>query len=345
LTTGGGFEPEERAAAAAASTWYLISTVMTLQATWWTGGTHAQLRDEENDLWARVELVDDWYPEGSRKPEPAWTVEWLCGSGEEARMVRDRLDIAPNAAQDRDAMVRVSEAAAQLARGSAPGEPPPFGHAGTGITRAAEAHKRVELISHAVQAASGRLHEAALSDHEWAGDLVLVALTEAVAWVRALDDAMNHLWRARPKPYFGDITKKIDSVLQRRGWDPKFVSWARSRRDAAGYDDWTIGLLIRGIGVPRDELLGIRWLAGKLLHFGPLPAVELKQWRAGEPPRWKWRPAADIFSTTRGERRSDGRSAYDDALAGRDLIGTFNLFDPLHAAELLAWELSGRPEA
>jgi hypothetical protein len=259
-------------------------------------------------------------------------------------MVRDRLDLPPEPARDHDAMVRVSEAAAQLARGSGPDEPAAFGHAQTGITRAAEVHQRVVLISHAIQEASGRLHEATRGEHDWASDLVLVALTEAVAWVRALDDTMSHLWRAKPQPYFADITKKIDLVLQRSGWDPKFVSCAQSRRTATGYDDWTIGLLIRSHGVPRDELLGIRWLAGKLLHFGPLPAAELKQWRAGEPPRWKWRKAADIFPPTRGERRSDGRSAYDQALAGRDLIGTFNLFDALHAAEFLALDLSGRSE-
>jgi len=45
--------------------------VMTLQGTWWTGGTQAQLSDDEDGLWARLELVDNWYPQGSRKPERA----------------------------------------------------------------------------------------------------------------------------------------------------------------------------------------------------------------------------------------------------------------------------------
>jgi hypothetical protein len=315
---------------------------MTLQATWWTGGTQAQLSDDEDELWARLELVDNWYSEGSRKPERAWVVEWLSGVGADSRMVRGRLDATPQPACDHDAMVELSEAAAQLARGSAPDEPSAFGHAQTGVIRAAEVHKRVELVSHAIQEASGRLHEAARRDDEWAADLVLVALTEAVAWVRALDDTMSHLWRAKPQPYFGEVTAKIDAALQRDGWDPSFVSWARSRRTTAGYDDWTIGLLIRSVGVPRNELRGIRWLAGKLLHFGPLPAAELRQWRAGEPPRWKWRKAAEIFPPKGGERRSEDRSAYDLALAGRDLIGTFNLFDALHATEFLALDLSGQ---
>jgi hypothetical protein len=81
----------------------------------------------------------------------------------------------------------------------------------------------------------------------------------------------------------------------------------------------------------------MRWLAGKLLHFDPLPAVELKQWREGEAPWWKWRPSKETFPAKRAERKSHDRSAYDRYLAGRDLISTFNLFDALQSAEFLAW--------
>jgi hypothetical protein len=89
----------------------------------------------------------------------------------------------------------------------------------------------------------------------------------------------------------------------------------------------------------------MRWLAGKLLHFGPLPAAQLKQWREGEPPRWKWRQSKDIFPAKRSERKSHDRLAYDHYLADRDLIGTFNFVDALFAAEFLAWDLTGRPES
>ena len=49
---------------------------------------------------------------------------------------------------------------------------------------------------------------------------------------------------------------------------------------------------------------------------------------------------ADIFPKNRGERRSEDRLAYDRYLAGRDLIGTFNLFNALLAAEFLANDLT-----
>jgi hypothetical protein len=314
---------------------------MTLLATWWRDGTHADIRDDGDGLWARLDLRDDWYPEGSRSPMRAWTVEWLDRSGDDPTMVRTRLDVAAEPAVDEEQMVRLSEVAVRVARGAIPQEPLAFGHANTGLAEGIEIRSRVVLISHAIQEASGRLHEAARCEEEWGADRVLIALTEAVGWVRALDDAMNHIWRARPQPAFADITARIDRVLERPGWDPGFVAWAKSRRDSDGYGDWTIGLLIRSAGLSRDELRGVRWLAGKMLHFGPLPATELRQWRAGEPPRWKWRKAADIFPPPRGERRSEDRVAYDRYLAGRDLIGTFNLFNALLAAEFLAYDLTG----
>lgn len=318
---------------------------MTLVATWRSDGTHATLRDEDDGLWATLKLVDDWYLPGDRKPCAAWVVEWLAGSDDDPQMARTRLDVAERAAPDEDAMARLSEAAAAVARTAAPAVPEPFGHTATGLARDSEIHKRIELISHAIQEANGRLDHAARVTEPWGAHRVLIALTETVGWVRALDDAMNHVWHDLSSDLRATITARIDEVLESPGWDPKFVAWAKAQRGQAGYSDWTLGLLVRRAALSREDLRGMRWLAGKLLHFGPLPAVELKQWREGEPPRWKWRESKEIFPAKRGERRSHDRSAYDRYLAGRDLIGTFNLFNALFATEFLAWDLAGRPEA
>jgi hypothetical protein len=305
---------------------------------------HAALRDEDDGLWATLRLVDDWYMPECREPERAWVVEWLDRSDEEPQMTRTRLDALEQPAPDEDTMARLSEAAAVVARMAPPAEPEPFGHAETGVGRDIEIHRRIELISHAIQEAEGRLNDAARTTASWGADRVLISLTEALGWVRALDDAMNHVWRGLSGEARGDITARIDEALERPGWDRKFVAWAKAQRNETGYSDWTLGLLVRSAGLPREDLRGMRWLAGKLLHFGPLPAAEMKQWREGEAPRWKWRPSREIFPASRGERKSHDRLAYDRYLAGRDLIGTFNFFNALLAAEFLAWDLTGRPE-
>jgi hypothetical protein len=317
---------------------------MTLVATWRSDGTHATLRDKDDGLWATLELVDDWYMQGRREPVRAWVVEWLDSSDDKPQMARTRLDIAAQPAPDEDAMARLSEAGSAVARTDAPAEPEPFGHAETGLAQGSEIYRRIELISHAIQEAQTRLGDAARVAEPWGAHRVLIALTEAVGWVWALDDAMNLVWRNLSDERRADVAARIDEALERPGWDPKFVAWAKAQRDETAYSDWTLGLLVRSAGLPREDLRGMRWLAGKLLHFGPLPAVELKQWREGEPPRWKWRLSKEIFPARRAERGSHDRSAYDRYLAGRDLIGTFNLFDALLSAELLAGDLTGRPE-
>jgi hypothetical protein len=317
---------------------------MALIAMWQRDGTRATLRDDDDGLWATLTLVDDWYLSGHREPVSAWVVEWLDRSQDEPRTERTRLDVAEQPAPDEDTMARLSEAGAAVARTASPLAPKPFGHAETGLARGDEMHQRIELISHAIQTAQGRLDEAARVAEPWAAHQVLIALTELLGWVRALDDAMRHIWGDLPEELRADITARIDEALERPAWDPKFVAWAKTQRRETGYTDWTLGLLLKRAGLSREDLRGMRWLAGRLLHFGPLPAVELGQWREGEAPRWKWRPSKEIFPATRGERRHHGRLAYDRYLAGRDLIGTFNLFNALQAAEFLAWDLSGRSE-
>ena len=320
---------------------------MTVIATWRSDGRHATLRDDEDDrLWVTLKLVDNWYMPECREPVRAWIIEWLDWSEDEPQLTRTRLNMAEEPAASEDAMARLSEAAVEFARTAVPPvEPEPFGHAETGLGEGIEVYRRIELISRAIQRAQGRLHDAARVAESWGGHGVLIALTEAVGWVRALDDAMNHVWRQLPDASRADITARIDKALDGPGWNDDFVRWAKTERGQTGYSDWTLGLLVRSAGLPREELRAMRWLAGKLLHFGPLPAAELKQWREGEPPRWKWRLSKEIFPAKgRGERQSHDRLAYDRYLAGRDLIGTFNFFDALVATEFLAWDLTERPD-
>jgi hypothetical protein len=216
---------------------------MTLVATWRSDRTHATLRDEDDGLWATLKLVDDWYMSECREPVRAWVVEWLDRSQEEPRMARTRLDIEGQPVPDENTMARLSDAGAAVARTAAPAEPEPFGHAETGVGRGIEIHRRIELISHAIQEAEGRLNVAARIAEPWGAHRVLIALTEAVGWVRALDDAMNYVWRGLSDEVRADITAWIDEALERPGWDQKFVAWAKAERNEPGtrtgrWDSW-----------------------------------------------------------------------------------------------------------
>ncbi len=102
-------------------------------------------------------------------------------------------------------------------------------------------------------------------------------------------------------------------------------AFVERQRTGQPHPDWIMPLVGRGLGLSRTELQGLRWLAGKMLHFGPLAATEMRQWRAGEEPRCKWRSSEAIYPPDLLEQRPGQRALYDKHLAGRDVVGTLNL--------------------
>jgi hypothetical protein len=76
-----------------------------------------------------------------------------------------------------------------------------------------------------------------------------------------------------------------------------------------------------------------------MLHYGPLPVVELRQMRPGAPPHWTWRPAQEIFPRISQERGRRQRGFYEAHLAGRTMLSTFKLTFMLIEMELLFFGL------
>lgn len=135
------------------------------------------------------------------------------------------------------------------------------------------------------------------------------------------------MWRQLPQSIRADVSAQVDTALERPGWDQGFVASVAVARRPSGYEDWTVALLVKATALHRGELQGMRWLAGKMLHFGPLPAAELRHWRADAEPRWKWRPSENVYPTTRSERKSEDRSAYDSYLSLLNAEGDFKTPD------------------
>lgn len=153
-----------------------------------------------------------------------------------------------------------------------------------------------------------------------------VAITELMGWLRAVDEQGKLIWSekltSRERESASQAADRFISSPDARQALVSMKYQAR-QKDGKPYREWTIALLGVNIGawMPRDELRGFRWLAGKMLHHGPLSAVELNSWRAGEPPRWKWRSTDDIFPPSRREQQATQRQAYDREIAGRDVLG------------------------
>jgi hypothetical protein len=297
-----------------------------LLAVWDPKGDRADLHREDRWL-GSIRLVDAWFEAGSRIPRRAWVVEWPAKGGETIPgQALIELDAEPVLDDARKA--ELSQLGASLIGQSAQLPPAPFGVVSTDLRSSRGLRDRIEVISHALQQAEHRLGEAASITEEWGAVKVATALTEALAWLRALDEVLKFAWqRAATEDVREAASLEVDQAMSRRKELPDFALDAYLERQRTGqpYAEWTLLLLDRGLVFSPGQLQGLRWLAGKMLHFGPVPAVELSQWRPGAQPQWKWRQADEIFPEVSQDQRRGQRGLYEKHLAGNSMLATFRL--------------------
>lgn len=306
-----------------------------LDVTWRSDGRGGHIR-EDGDLLGLIGLVSDWHEPGSFEARTAWVIDWMAEGIE--FMQRSLVELDGEPLTDHDAIAALSEKAKAVVEAGPPSTPLAFGAAATGLTTNAELRELIEVTIFAVDDAGARVMRAAESTRDDAAMPLCIAIAETVSWLRGLDELLAHVWSQVSEADREAISAKVDQHLDRPQVIPGLISTEREERGRTGkpYQDWAIALLSRGVLVEREELQAFRWVAGKLLHHGPLSAIELQQWRGGEPPRWKWRTADAMFPPTLNEKQTQAqRSAYDKRLAGRDVIGTLNLITMLIEAEYL----------
>lgn len=291
---------------------------------------------------ATIAVVDDWYEPTHREPRSAWVVEWVEPEDKHPIMHRGLVELGNTPISD-DTRRRqlLSKARTVVARGR-PADPEPFGAAITGSATRAELFERTKLAIYAVDAANARVRQAARRNDEFEATSLAVALTEMLAWVRSLDEFLGYLWQGHVTESIREQASiAIDRRLERLTSIPAdLLAAARIREaDRKPYADWTFALISKGLLLERRQLRGLRWLAGKMLHFGPLPVAELRHSRAGARPDWVWRPADEIFPPTEPERQHSQRAAYEKHLRGRTITSTLSLTIILIETEFLIYRL------
>jgi hypothetical protein len=285
----------------------------------------------DGDFVGFVRLANDWFDVDDFQQHVAWVVDWMAPGIETMQRALVELGGIPAGTEEREHEL-AAKARITLEAGP-PEAPEAFGFGPTGFVTPDELRELIQLTSFALQGAEGRLFEAVRRPDEHAVAYINIAAVELAGWVRALDYLMDSVWRNRVSDHDRErISQAVDATLTRPGVLPGIISDAQARRTQTGkpYEDWTIALLSKGVFLPRRDLMAWRWFAGKLLHHGPLSAVERLPWRQGAEPRWKWRSADAIFPPALREIRPAHRAAFSDSLAG-----STSFFHPLHEMEFL----------
>jgi hypothetical protein len=328
-----------------------------VQGRWNESFTAAMLTDAQGDLlgWLRLQ---EWYDAGSRTPRVAWVADYLGWNDDESMLavLVDDGDQPAGEQSRREALV----AAAEQARDEGPPELP--SPAADGAPTVDDRIDELDLLVSAWSRAHDRLFLAAERDDAGAREEIYVALTELLNWTYTIDSVLDVIWRKRLDGNVKeDASKKVDQGVSKaiaanerlfaeRGetYDEPttgvVVAFRQREQDGEPYPSWSHVLGTMAQDVDPRIFNGLKWIRGQFVHRGVLHAVDLRQWRPGAEPRWKWRPSQELGRSASGKDK-ESMADYDAVLAGVDVIGSLSLIDALADAVRIFSDLLHAQEA
>jgi hypothetical protein len=301
-------------------------------ATWFSDGRGAWVDDGDGERLLRVS-IEQWHEPGDRVGTPSWVVSFTVIEENGPMAHRRRLEAGPaEPAFDMERRTELTERALEVAD-LGPTDPPEpvvteFGEPDQLLIR------QIEMLHNGCGEAIGRVNEASRDHASWAPARLQLALTEAMLWIRLIDDVLDEAWRATDQAAREAASQRTDRWLarllaaepERAETSVALCAYAQRQSDGEPYMDWATAAIGYGAQTGEEEFDAFRWLAGKLLHLAPRPVVELAQWRPGVEPRWKWRAAEMILPVSQEKQRHHAnRAAYERYLAGRDVLGSLDL--------------------
>jgi hypothetical protein len=306
---------------------------------WAENGLSAYLRPTEKGPGVRLR-VEQWFPDQQLEGQPAWIASWLDPAQKEPAMLEAPIEQPALVADDDQRRRYLAKLAIEASRKPPPKTPKPFAAPGPTPKGADEwaDHHDLQLICW--DEAFGEL-AAACGDMSEAGELRRYrSLTQALDWAYALDSSLNLLWRRiLPEGVREEASKRTDERAQRSAkhneegplkfnldTDLAFAGYVQRLKDHQPYSHWG-EMMLAGI-FQAQFFLAIGWVRGQLIHAATAAPLELRQFRPGVAPRWKWRGSKEFF---RGRPSEPGREAYERLLAGHDVIGLLgHLTDVFH---------------
>ena len=297
-----------------------------LEAHWSDDGLSAVLTDDGG--WrARLE-VTRWWGDGQREPDMAWTVEWLSREDETPTMLEAPIEVPARTADGPERRAELIERAL-AAMSAPPAIPAPSGLPAPTPATSQEWADHIDLQITCWDLAYRDLTVAVDERAERGEFMRYRALTDALERAYAVDSSLRVLWRGLSKPTKERLSRETDLRAQDAiahnvslvpGYDPaddgSFSGYYQRAANGQPYRHW--GDLLLAGAFQSKFFDALSWVRGQLVHAATSAPMDLRQWRAGVEPRFKWRESRDF---ARGRVDDAGRRAYDEVLAGHDVTG------------------------
>jgi hypothetical protein len=280
------------------------------------------------DEWRAHLRVDNWYADYRREPELAWVVSWLDPESAEPLMLMAAVE-QPALVADDDSRRAQLVAAALATIAAPPATPAPFEIPPPTPATPDEWGEHLDLQIACWDDAFGDLVNAGKREGDGAAYARYRALTEALERIYAVDSSLNILWTALSEEKRESVSLETDEQARRAAdhnsqgtlefnleSDYAFAGYVRRMRDRQPYQHWSEALLAGVFQARFFHATG--WTRGQLVHAATAAPMDLRQFRPGAKPRWKWRPSDEW---ARGRVDDAGRRAYDQLLASHDVIG------------------------
>ncbi|MGI9090898.1 MAG: hypothetical protein ACR2GG_07335 [Gemmatimonadaceae bacterium] len=294
----------------------------------WTEDRFSATLLDATGSWMAHLRVEQWYGDQQVEAELDWVASWLDPGEKEPAMLMAAVE-KPALTADDDHRRAELAALARRAMACPPQTPAPFAVPEPTPTGADEWSRHFDLQHSCWEAAFGELW-AARNDRGSAGDFRRYrALTQALDWAYAMDNALTLQWRSLPEDVREAASRETDERARGAAehnaagmlpfdvdTDPAFVGYVRRLRDQQPYTHWS-EVMLAGI-FQAKFFASLAWVRGQLIHAATSAPMDLRQFRPGAEPRWKWRNSDDF---ARGRQNDSGRRAYDELLAGHDVLG------------------------
>ncbi len=313
------------------------------EVTWAEDGLAARIQSPSGDWLAHL-AVEHWYGDHELDPQPTWIVAWVDHGRGEPSMLSAAIERPALVADSEQRRVSLVEAALEAIE-RPPAPPPPFALPPPTPTTADEWAAHLDLQLTCWDSAYQDLL-VACAERGASGDYQRYRrLTEGLGWVYALDRALLTLWRSLPEETREQASGRTDERARSAiahnsatspGYEPTedgaFSAYLRRLDDGEPYRHW--GEVMLGGMFQQRFFRAVSWVRGQLVHAATAAPMDLRQFRPGAEPRWKWRES-EAFA--RGRAADADRRAYDRELAGRDVLGLLShLTGVFHDAQ---WEL------